>query len=209
VAAQPRWLCSCWPRLADAQFVVPERRPRTDPSRLVIAELLMRTDQHGATQKRQRALIERVVSQLGSVPGVRAVAPASPCLLARRMGRPVAVKPSHVEAAANPMIDMRVVTPPSSLRLWRGSIAAGRAHCDDRDEGGARGRGQRVGRASLRTAPVTGCGRGLLLDGAGSRSVSAGIVRDMRTGSPRGAKRRIISRRANPSSHLCPRCWRS
>jgi hypothetical protein len=67
-----------------------------DPSRLVIAELSMRTDQYDDV-KRQRALIERVVSQVGSVPGVRAVARSSPChFRARADGTAnLRLKPSH------------------------------------------------------------------------------------------------------------------
>ncbi len=151
-----------------------------DPSRLVIAELSMRTDQYNDI-KRQRALVERVASQVGSVPGVRAVAPvvAVPFSGADGWdGQFAAETQSSSEAAANPMIDMGVVTP-EFFETFGVRPITGRVLTRDDREGAAP-----VVVVSESVArhywPGGGAlGKRLLL--SGSRSVSVvGVVPDMR-----------------------------
>jgi predicted permease len=84
-----------------------------DPSRLVIAELALRFDRYDTPDK-QRALLERLVPQVEAIPGVRAVTPvvAAPYAGAGGWdGRPVREEQSPQDAAANPMLNMELVTP--------------------------------------------------------------------------------------------------
>src|SRR4029077_14585588 len=84
-----------------------------EPSRLLIGELAIRSDQHDGAAK-QRALLERLLPPLRAIPGVRGVSPvvAAPFSgSAAWDGRPAAEGQSPAEAAANPMLNMDVVAP--------------------------------------------------------------------------------------------------
>ncbi|MEX2179250.1 MAG: ABC transporter permease [Gemmatimonadaceae bacterium] len=84
-----------------------------DPSRLLIAELAMRADQFD-TKREQLAVLDRVLSEVRAIPGVRGVSPvvAIPfCGTGGWDGRPRAEGQSAEEGAKNPMLNMEVVTP--------------------------------------------------------------------------------------------------
>jgi predicted permease len=106
-----------------------------DPSRMIVADLSMRSDQYGDVAK-QRVLVERVVERLGSVPGVRSVAP----VVARPYagtggwdGHFVAEGQTPAEAAANPMVDIGVVTPDFFATLGLRPLAGRLFELDDRE----------------------------------------------------------------------------
>src|SRR5439155_861803 len=84
-----------------------------EPSGLLIGELAVRYDQHEDAAK-QRALLERLLPQLRAIPGVRGVSPVVAVPFAGSAawdGRPAADGQSAEEVAANPMLNMEVVTP--------------------------------------------------------------------------------------------------
>lgn len=84
-----------------------------EPSRLLIGELALRSDLIAGPEQ-QRALLERLMPQLGAIPGVRTVSPvvAVPFSGAGGWdGKPAAEGQSVEEAAANPMLNMEVVVP--------------------------------------------------------------------------------------------------
>jgi predicted permease len=84
-----------------------------EPSRLLIGELAVRSDQYDNAAK-QRALLERLVPHLQAIPGVRGVSPVVAVPFSGSAawdGRPAAEGQSSEEAAANPMLNMDVVTP--------------------------------------------------------------------------------------------------
>jgi putative ABC transport system permease protein len=83
-----------------------------EPSHLLIGELALRSDLY-TDAKRERALLEQLVPQLEAIPGVRAVSPVVtvPFSGGGWDGKPVAEGQASEEAAANPMLDMEVVTP--------------------------------------------------------------------------------------------------
>jgi predicted permease len=84
-----------------------------EPSRLLIGELALRSDLYGDAEK-QRVLLERLVARLGAIPGVRAVSPVVAVPFSGTGGwdgQPAAEGQSSEEAAANPMLNMEVVTP--------------------------------------------------------------------------------------------------
>jgi len=84
-----------------------------EPSRLLIGELAVRDDQHDDAAK-QRALLERLLPQLRTIPGVRGVSPVVAVPFAGSAawdGRPAAEGQSQEESAANPMLNMDVVAP--------------------------------------------------------------------------------------------------
>jgi len=84
-----------------------------DPTRMAVAELSMRSDVFSDVSK-QRLLIERVVERVSAVPGVLSVAPVVSVPYAGTGGWDgdfVAEGQSPSEAAANPMLDIGVVTP--------------------------------------------------------------------------------------------------
>ncbi|HEY9226846.1 MAG TPA: ABC transporter permease [Gemmatimonadaceae bacterium] len=106
-----------------------------DPSRLSIAELSMRTDQYDDVKK-QRALVERVLTRVTSVPGVRAVAPIVAVPFSGTGGwdgQFAAEGQSPAEVAANPMLDMGVVTPEFFQTFGVRAIAGRVLTAEDRD----------------------------------------------------------------------------
>ena len=84
-----------------------------EPSRLLIGELAIRSDQYDGAAK-QRALLERLLPQLRAIPGVRGVSPVVAAPFSGSAAwdeRPAAEGQSPAEAAANPMLNMDVVAP--------------------------------------------------------------------------------------------------
>lgn len=84
-----------------------------DSSHLLIGELTFRYGRFGDSKK-QRALLERIVARLQTVPGVRAASPvvASPFSGSSGWdGRPAAEGQSRDEISANPILNMEVVAP--------------------------------------------------------------------------------------------------
>jgi len=84
-----------------------------EPSYLLIGELAVRSDQYDDAAK-QRAVLERLLPQLRAIPGVRGVSPVVAVPFSGSAawdGRPAAEGQSSEEAAANPMLNMDVVTP--------------------------------------------------------------------------------------------------
>ncbi len=82
-----------------------------EPANLLIAELAMR-DNHFDTREKQLALLDRVMHGLESVPGVRGISLAVAVPFGGGWdGRPVAERQTPDEIAANPMINMDVVSP--------------------------------------------------------------------------------------------------
>src|SRR2546422_352399 len=84
-----------------------------EPSHLLIGDLTLRYDQFDTAAK-QRALLERLLSQVRAIPGVRAASPvvAVPFSGSRGWeGKPAAEGQSKEETDANPMLNMEVVTP--------------------------------------------------------------------------------------------------
>ena len=84
-----------------------------EPSHLLIGELTIRFDQYG-DEKKLLSLLERLLPQLEAIPGVRAVSPVVAVPFAGSGGwdgKPAAEGQSTEETAANPMLNMEVVTP--------------------------------------------------------------------------------------------------
>ncbi len=84
-----------------------------EPSGLLIGELAVRSGPHDDAA-RQRALLERLLPRLRAIPGVRGVSPVVAVPFAGSAawdGRPAAEGQSQEESAANPMLNMDVVTP--------------------------------------------------------------------------------------------------
>jgi predicted permease len=84
-----------------------------EPSHLLIGELDLRQAFY-ADPEEQRALLQRLVPQLEAIPGVRTVSPvvAPPFSgMGGWDGKPTAEGQSPEEAAANPMLNMEVVSP--------------------------------------------------------------------------------------------------
>jgi predicted permease len=84
-----------------------------EPSQLLIGELALRADPYDDPGK-QRALLERLVPQLEAIAGVRAVSPVVAVPFSGTGGWDgtlAAEGQSPGEAAANPMLNMEVVTP--------------------------------------------------------------------------------------------------
>ncbi len=107
-----------------------------EPSHLLIGELALRSDLYGDASK-ERALLERLVPQLEAIPGVRAASPvvAVPFSGARGWdGKPTAEGQSAEEAAANPMLNMEVVTPAYFAALGI-PVLRGRGFTDQDREG--------------------------------------------------------------------------
>jgi predicted permease len=83
------------------------------PSRLLIGELALRDDVYDDTKK-QAALLERLVVRLEALPGVRAASPVVAVPFSKSGGwdgKPTAEGQSPEASAANPMLNMEVVTP--------------------------------------------------------------------------------------------------
>jgi predicted permease len=84
-----------------------------DASHLLIGDLTLRFSRYG-DQKEQLALLDRVVSHVERIPGVRGVSPVVAIPFSGFGGwdgRPAAEGQSAAEAAANPVLNMEVVTP--------------------------------------------------------------------------------------------------
>jgi putative ABC transport system permease protein len=84
-----------------------------EPSRLLIGELALRSELYGDPGK-QRALLERLVPRLEAIASVRAVSPVVAVPFSGTGGwdgKPAAEGQSTDEVAANPMLNMEVVTP--------------------------------------------------------------------------------------------------
>src|SRR5262245_382402 len=83
------------------------------PSRLLIGELALRDDLY-ADAKKQAALLERLVARLEALPGVRAASPVVAVPFSEGAGwdgKFAAEGQSPEAAAANPMLNMELVTP--------------------------------------------------------------------------------------------------
>lgn len=103
-----------------------------DPSRLLIAELALNADRYNAVAK-QQAMLDELLPQLRALPGVRAIAPVVAVPFAGGWaGRPVKDGQSDAEAAANPMLNMELVTP-DYFRMFGIPLVRGRDFtADDR-----------------------------------------------------------------------------
>jgi len=84
-----------------------------EPSHLLIGDLTLRYDRFDTAAK-QRALLERLLSQVRAIPGVRAASPVVAVPFSGSGGwdgKPAAEGQSKEEIDANPMLNMEVVTP--------------------------------------------------------------------------------------------------
>ena len=108
-----------------------------ESSRLLIGDLTLRYDQYN-DPKKQRALLERLVSRLQAIPGVRAASPVVAVPFSGAAGwdgKPAAEGQSAEEAAANPMLNMEVVTP-AYFETFAIPVIRGRRFTDQDREGG-------------------------------------------------------------------------
>jgi predicted permease len=89
-----------------------ERAPLSlDPSHVLVGELAIRSDQFD-TQRKQLAVLDRVLTGVRAVPGVLAVSPVVAVPFAQGWaGQPTVEGQSPEQAMANPVVDMDVVTP--------------------------------------------------------------------------------------------------
>jgi len=109
-----------------------------EPSHLLIGDLTLRYDQFDTAAK-QRALLERLLSQVRAIPGVRAASPVVAVPFSGSGGwdgKPQAEGQTAEQAAANPMLNMEVVAPDyfAALRI---PVRRGRVFTDA-DRAGAR-----------------------------------------------------------------------
>jgi predicted permease len=107
-----------------------------EPSHLLIGDLALRYDQFD-TPAKQRALLERLLLQVRAIPGVRAVAPVVAAPFSGPGGwdgKFAAEGQSAEQAAANPMLNMEVVTPDYFATLGI-AVRRGRVFTDDDREG--------------------------------------------------------------------------
>src|SRR5436853_537921 len=84
-----------------------------EPSHLLIGDLTLRYDRFDTAAK-QRALLERLLSQVRAIPGVRAASPVVAVPFSGSGGwdgKPMAEGQTAEQAAANPMLNMEVVAP--------------------------------------------------------------------------------------------------
>src|SRR5437879_12901643 len=84
-----------------------------EPSHLLIGDLTLRYDQFD-TPAKHRALLERLLSQVRALPGVRGASPVVAVPFSGSGGwdgKPAAEGQSKEETDANPMLNMEVVTP--------------------------------------------------------------------------------------------------
>lgn len=84
-----------------------------DPSRLLVAELALRADEYDTPQK-QIAMLDQLLPQIAALPNVSAVSPVVAVPYSGTHGwdgRPVAEGQSEEQAAANPLLNMEIVTP--------------------------------------------------------------------------------------------------
>lgn len=108
-----------------------------DASRLVVAELALRTDVYDSPPK-QREVVERLLPAIATIPGVDAVSPvvAAPFSGAHGWdGQLAAEGQSPQDAAGNPMLNMEVVAP-SYFGTFGLPVLRGRAITADDREGG-------------------------------------------------------------------------
>ncbi len=108
-----------------------------ESSQLLIGDLTLRYEQYDDPTK-QRAMLERLLPRLEAIPGVRAVSPvvAVPFSGAGGWdGHPAAEGQSAEEAAANPMLNMEVVTP-AYFETFSIAVIRGRRFTDQDREGG-------------------------------------------------------------------------
>src|SRR6266699_3509809 len=100
--------------LITRSFIKLEREELSfEPSHLLIGDLTLRCDRFDTAAK-QRALLERLLSQVRAIPGVRAASPVVAVPFSGSGGwdgKPQAEGQSAEQAAANPMLNMEVVTP--------------------------------------------------------------------------------------------------
>jgi predicted permease len=100
-----------------------------EPSNLLIAELAMRADQFD-TKEKQLALLDKLMLALQSVPGVRGVTHVVAVPFAGGWdGRPATDGQTPDQVAANPMLNMDVVSP-SYFRTLGIPLVRGRAFTD-------------------------------------------------------------------------------
>ena len=84
-----------------------------NPSRLLVGELALRYDRYD-TPAKQRAMLERLLTELEGVPGVRAVSPVVAVPFSGTHGwdgRPAAEGQTPAQASANPLLNMELVAP--------------------------------------------------------------------------------------------------
>src|SRR5213595_914823 len=102
-----------------------------EPSHLLIGDLTLRYDRFDTAAK-QRALLERLLSQVRAIPGVRAASPVVAVPFSGSGGwdgKPQAEGQSAEQTAANPMLNMEVVTPDYFATLGI-SVRRGRVFTD-------------------------------------------------------------------------------
>src|SRR5881396_2853526 len=107
-----------------------------EPSHLLIGDLTLRYDRFDTAAK-QRALLERLLSQVRAIPGVRAASPVVAVPFSGSGGwdgKPQAEGQSAEQTAANPMLNMEVVTPDYFATLGI-SVRRGRVFTDADREG--------------------------------------------------------------------------
>src|SRR5437762_2412276 len=164
-----------------------------EASHLLIGELAIRSDQYDDVAK-QRALLERMLPQLRAIPGVRGVSPVVAVPFAGAAawdGRPAAEGQSSEEAAANPMLNMDVVTPDYFKTLGI-PVLRGRGFTDA-DRAGERGPVRDVSRGAAGPATTQRAAAGGV---RGCRS-GAGSGRFVRRHGDHGAPTHARARRAD------------
>lgn len=108
-----------------------------DSSRLLIGDLTLRYDQYDDPTK-QRALLERLLVRLEAIPGVRAVSPVVAVPFSGSGGwdgTPATEEQSAEKAAANPLLNMEVVTP-AYFETFGIPVIRGRRFTEQDREGG-------------------------------------------------------------------------
>ena len=101
------------------------------PSHLLVVELALRSDEYDSAPK-QIALLERLVPALQATPGVRAVSPVVAVPFSGAQGwdsRPAREGQPAEEAAANPVLNMELVSP-SYFTTFELPVLRGRAFTD-------------------------------------------------------------------------------
>lgn len=107
-----------------------------ESSRLLIGDLTLRYTQYD-DPKKQLALLERLLAQLEAIPGVRAASPVVAVPFSGSGGwdgKPAAEGQSTEEWAANPMLNMEVVTP-AYFETFGIPVTRGRRFTDQDREG--------------------------------------------------------------------------
>jgi predicted permease len=107
-----------------------------DPSRLLIAQLALRAGEYDSAPK-QLAMLEQLLPAIEALPNVGAVSPVVAVPFSGTHGwdgRPTAEGQSADEAAANPMLNMEIVTP-NYLATIGAPVLRGRGFTDADREG--------------------------------------------------------------------------